>query len=320
MPEISVIVPVYKVEPYLNRCVDSILAQSFSDFELILVDDGSPDNCGVICDEYASKDERVHVIHQQNGGLSAARNAGIDWVFANSNSKYISFVDSDDWVHEQYLELLLEGILRYGVNICQGRFIRTDKMNGIPEVGDSILCISPEEHYISYYSAAAWDKLYAKSCWEEIRFPEGQLYEDVAIWYKILFKEERIALVDEILYYYFYNTDGIMRSDWKPDQMAQITGWDEQIAFLRENGYYSAAQVMYSWYIDIVANHFKRVDQSKKLNILEKHKYRKQLMSKMHQIMDDSGKHDRWIYDSVHPYQAWFYWTIMGCINKFRKT
>jgi glycosyltransferase involved in cell wall biosynthesis len=87
MPKISVIVPVYKVEPYLHRCVDSILNQSYRDFELILVDDGSPDNCGAMCDEYAKTDSRIHVIHRENGGLSAARNTGIEWSFANSNSQ-----------------------------------------------------------------------------------------------------------------------------------------------------------------------------------------------------------------------------------------
>ena len=98
MSLISVIVPVYKVEPYLRECVDSILNQTFKDFELILVDDGSPDNCPAICDEYAKKDNRVMVIHKENGGLSSARNAGLSYVFTNSNSEYISFIDSDDYV------------------------------------------------------------------------------------------------------------------------------------------------------------------------------------------------------------------------------
>ena len=105
MSKISMIVPAYKVDSYLHRCVDSILAQTFADYELILVDDGSPDGCGTICDDYLLRDERIIVIHQQNGGLSAARNSGIDWAFACSDSEWISFVDSDDWTHCQYLEL-----------------------------------------------------------------------------------------------------------------------------------------------------------------------------------------------------------------------
>ena len=102
MPEISVIVPVYKVEQFLHRCVESILRQSFYNFELILVDDGSPDSCGDICDAYAAKDNRIHVIHQKNGGLSAARNSGIDYVMAHSDSHWLDFVDSDDWVHPDF--------------------------------------------------------------------------------------------------------------------------------------------------------------------------------------------------------------------------
>lgn len=96
MSEITVVVPVYKVEQYLHRCIDSILVQTYRDFELILIDDGSPDSCGMICDEYAKSDSRIHVIHQENGGLSAARNAGIDWAFANSDSQWLTFIDSDD--------------------------------------------------------------------------------------------------------------------------------------------------------------------------------------------------------------------------------
>ena len=103
---ISVIVPVYGVENYLPACIDSILAQTHEDFQLILVDDGSPDRCGAICDEYAAKDSRIVVIHQENGGLSAARNTGIDWVFDNSESRWLNFIDSDDIVSPVYLETL----------------------------------------------------------------------------------------------------------------------------------------------------------------------------------------------------------------------
>ena len=120
---ISIIVPVYKVEKYIHRCVDSILAQTFTDFELILVDDGSPDNCGIICDEYALKDNRIHVIHKENGGLSDARNAGIDWAFENSNSEWITFIDSDDWVHPKCLEALVRAAQIYGTEIAICNYI-----------------------------------------------------------------------------------------------------------------------------------------------------------------------------------------------------
>lgn len=105
-------------EAYLRRCVDSILAQTFSDFELILVDDDSPDNCPAICDEYVAKDSRIHVIHLKNEGLSAAWNTGIDWAFANSGSKYLTFVDSDDWIHNAYLEVLYHAAIFYKLPPC----------------------------------------------------------------------------------------------------------------------------------------------------------------------------------------------------------
>ena len=141
MQKISVIVPVYKVEKYIHRCVDSILGQTYADFELILVDDGSPDNCGAICDEYAAKDSRVVVIHQENGGLSAARNAGIDWAFANSDSQWISFVDSDDWIHPCFLERLWQAARTYRVSISCCKFQRVCEemlMEPIQEVAAKI--------------------------------------------------------------------------------------------------------------------------------------------------------------------------------------
>ena len=121
MPQISVIVPVYRVEAYLDRCVTSILNQTFRDLELILVDDGSPDNCGALCDAYGRADSRVRVIHQKNGGLSAARNAGIDWVFANSDSQWLTFIDSDDWVHPEMLRRLLDGSASAAMGRRRGR-------------------------------------------------------------------------------------------------------------------------------------------------------------------------------------------------------
>ena len=126
MPAISVIVPVYKVEKYIHRCVDSILGQTFTDYELILVDDGSPDNCGAICDEYAVKDSRIVVIHQENGGLSAARNTGIDWSFANSDSRWLTFIDSDDWVHPEYLQRLLAAAVEHNVSVSICGYAQTE--------------------------------------------------------------------------------------------------------------------------------------------------------------------------------------------------
>lgn len=134
MPELSIIVPVYKVEKYLPRCIDSILAQTFGDFELVLIDDGSPDGCGRICDEYARKDKRIVVIHQKNMGVSAARNAGLDI----ARGRYIGFVDSDDWIEPQMYEVMMDAIRENGADmaVCgvryadeDGKFTRADRLS-----------------------------------------------------------------------------------------------------------------------------------------------------------------------------------------------
>lgn len=237
MPTISVIVPVYKVEKYIHRCVDSILGQTFTDFELILVDDGSPDNCGAICDEYAEKDSRVIVIHQENGGLSAARNAGIDWAFANSDSQWLTFVDSDDWIHPQMLEVLLEGNNNHHTNISVCIFQRTDG-----EIKwDTQFCgeiYEPKEAYRcnGVNMIVAWGKLYKKECFRNIRYPVGKIHEDEFVTYRLLFAQEKIYMVTTPMYAYYINPEGIMRNKWTPARLASIEAAEEQYAFFKSIG------------------------------------------------------------------------------------
>ena len=202
MPEISVIVPVYKVEQFLHRCVESILRQSFYNFELILVDDGSPDSCGEICDAYAAGDNRIHVIHQKNGGLSAARNTGIDYVMKSSDSHWIAFVDSDDWVEPQTYEWMLTLVHKYDVRlVCAGRY-DVDGDTGEKKRG---LC-PPREEVITgeelvrrifrwdNIDSAACDKLYHCSLLESFRYPEGRVCEDVPVTYRIALGAEKVVM------------------------------------------------------------------------------------------------------------------------------
>lgn len=252
MPIISVIVPVYKVEPYLGRCVDSILCQSFRDFELILVDDGSPDNCGRLCEEYAQKDSRVHVIHQENGGLSAARNTGIDWAFANSNSQWLSFVDSDDWIHSRMLEILLTAAVEHGVKISACGYGETcGETPAVEEGQHSLQLWTPEDFYVSQNTMAitAWGKLYHKSCFSQIRYPVGKLHEDEFTTYRILFDQEQLAVIQLPLYFYFQNAAGITKSLWKPQRLDAVQALGEQAAFFRKHGFqraYEQAAIFYA--------------------------------------------------------------------------
>ena len=282
MAVISVIVPVYKAEAFINRCVDSILAQTFTDFELILVDDGSPDESGAICDEYAAKDERIHVIHQQNQGQAAARNHALDWVFSNSDSKYIGFVDSDDWVHPRYLELLREGIRRYDVNICQCGHIETDGSKALPPFSEVFSCITPEEQYVHHYSAFMWDKLFARSCWEKMRFPVGQIYEDLAIWYKILFRESRLALIDEALYYYFVNPNSTARKEWNPGRLARMDAWSAQVSFIDQGPFSEELlETALDHYCKNAWYEYWFIEDSSRLSVKEKRFYRADLSRRM---------------------------------------
>lgn len=259
MPQISVIVPVYKVEPYLHRCVDSILGQTFTDFELILVDDGSPDGCPAICDEYAQQDSRVRVIHQENGGLSAARNAGIDWAFEHSNSQWLSFVDSDDWVHPEYLERVLTAATEHNVSISicgytesAGKEPPISGVEPVPQIWD------PEDFYVQHNvnATVAWGKLYQKKCFRDIRYPVGKLHEDEFVTYRMLFSSANIAVVPAPLYCYYCNPQSITTSPWKPERLASIEAFEEQLHFYEENGYKKALLRRVQAYLWSLGSHY----------------------------------------------------------------
>lgn len=233
------IVPVYKTEPYLCRCVDSLLIQTFKDFDLVLIDDGSPDGCGKICDEYARQDYRVHVIHQENGGLSAARNAGLDWASANSGSRWISFVDSDDWVHPYYLEWLKRAAVQGNtrVAICGALWTAGEPLSEPDE--DAVAIYKPKDYYYkeTVNASVAWGKLYNKACFQDIRFPVGRIHEDEFVTYKILFQQERLSVISAQLYAYFQNDSGIMRGKWTVKRLDALEAIEEQIAFFDKEGY-----------------------------------------------------------------------------------
>lgn len=241
MPSISVIVPVYKVEQYLDRCVNSILRQSFRDFELILVDDGSPDRCGSLCDAWAEKDRRIHVIHQENGGLSAARNAGLDWVLANSNSSWVAFVDSDDWIHWDYLLQLYKAAAesRSRVSVCG--FYRTSGEDRTDAVSGKAMTMSADAYYCSGtvhggVTAVAWNKLYHRSLFRTLRYPVGKLHEDEFTTYQAVYEAGTVGVVEDELYAYFQNDAGIMRSAWNPRRLHVLEAFEQQLAYAEQNG------------------------------------------------------------------------------------
>lgn len=269
MATISVIVPVYKVEKYLKRCVDSVLMQTFRDFELILVDDGSPDLCGEMCEKYAEKDKRVIVLHRENGGLSVARNTGLDWIFANSCSTYVTFVDSDDWIHPQYLEILLYILEKNNVPVSVGGFQRVERnsQNNVKKLDEKLSeeVMEAEDFFLNHEwnFNYAWGKLYRREYFEQIRYPEGKNFEDTFTTYKILFAGKRVAFINFPLYYYFYNTEGISHSLWKPSELAVMDGIRAQIKFYRENGFDRALEKEERLYVNHYAYQIRRIRDNK---------------------------------------------------------
>lgn len=227
-PEISVIVPVYNVQAYLPRCLDSILAQTFRDMEIILVDDGSPDESGAICDEYAARDERVRVIHKANGGVSSARNAGLDV----ARGRWIGFVDSDDYIAPDMYEYLHSIAIREQAQIAMcDAYMFYD--NGVVE-----------EHPNDFYrvtdkveaarivleaqitSVTAWNKLYRWDVYDGIRFPEGKTAEDAFVILDVLAKAERIVISNAQKYYYYRRVNSITMKAFNPRDLDAVEAYE----------------------------------------------------------------------------------------------
>jgi len=228
MPKISIIVPVYNVEKYIHRCIDSILHQTFKDFELILVDDGSLDNSGKICDEYAKEDDRIKVIHKENGGLSDARNVGLDI----AQGEYIAFVDSDDWIEKDMYSILYENIRKYNadISICKMRKIFDSTVDNNITTNNCII-LNNEEAFDclfnnKYYASHACDKLYKKSLFDGIRYPVGKLYEDMFTTYRLFEKANKVVFSDYIGYNYFQRKDGIVNSKFRPEKLDYIRAFN----------------------------------------------------------------------------------------------
>lgn len=233
MPSVSIIVPVYKVEKYLEYCVKSLINQTLNDIEIILVDDGSPDSCGEICDKLAKSDERIKVIHKINGGLSSARNAGIDV----ATGEYIGFVDSDDWIEPDMYEYLLKLIKEYNADIADCEMLETaqrqftkinqkeviEKLNQ-KEALDMFFRVSKSN--INY---CVCDKLFKKVIFEKVKFTEGIIFEDIDFNYKALMHVDTVVVSNSCKYYYYKNAEGISRNSFRKKDLELLNVWDEII-------------------------------------------------------------------------------------------
>lgn len=250
MCEISIIVPVYNVEKYLKKCVDSILNQTFRDFELILVDDGSPDNSGAICDQYAKEDTRVRVIHKENGGLSSARNAGIE----DAKGKYLGFVDSDDYIAEDMYELLYNNIIKEDVDlsIC-GVFdvYKGERPKVLPDFRK--VCTKVETMKLildaNIISVHAVNKLYKRTLFNSVRYPLGTITEDAAVILDIVDQCEKIVVDSTQKYFYYHREDSISSKNFSTKNLQTIEVWNENERWILTNvpGLYTEVHTRVCW-------------------------------------------------------------------------
>ncbi len=241
---ITVIIPVYKVENYIDKCMESVLTQSYKNLEILLVDDGSPDRCGVICDEYAKRDDRIRVIHKPNGGLSSARNAALDVM----QGKWVVCIDSDDYVHRDYVQKLYDAVIRTGadISVCSNYQEKKDKLSIVDIIcdeeivynsADALLKLVEDNEIKSY----AWGKLYRSELFDGVRYPDGRNYEDIATTYLLFDKASKIVKIPYYLYYYLIRDDSISfnksKQMWHKGCHASCLGQIERCSYFKEKGY-----------------------------------------------------------------------------------
>lgn len=242
-PLISVIIPIYNVECYLKTCIDSIVNQTYSNLEIILVDDGSPDKCPEICDEYAKKDNRVKVIHQENGGLAHARNVGI----ANSNGEYLTFVDSDDYVSNDYVGSLYKGLIESNADISIASLMVFKESNPFSATLERapFVEVTKNDCFKEYASIkaeksmpfiTAWNKLYKKELFDGIKYPKGKLYEDAFTTYKLIEKARKIVYSTTKLYYYRLNPQSILGQSFKEKHLEMVDAFRNGMNYFSQKG------------------------------------------------------------------------------------
>ena len=232
---VSVIVPVYNVEKYIDRCVNSIINQTYKTIEIILVDDGSTDSCSKICDKYANEDTRIKVIHKENGGLSDARNEGIKI----ATGKYITLIDSDDYVEPDYVELLYNLLIENDadMSVCK-HFVVYENAGTIDTGTGNFYNLSPKEAlemllYGNDFDLGACEKLYKKELFENIKYPKGRLFEDAATTYKLIDLCKKISFKSEAKYTYYIRSNSITTNSFNSKKMDLIISTKEMSDYIK---------------------------------------------------------------------------------------
>lgn len=327
MPEISVIAPVYNVEKYLQCCVDSILEQTFTNFELILVDDGSTDNSGAICDEYAEKDSRVRVIHQSNQGQAAARNRAVDI----ARGEWVCFVDSDDLIHTQMLEILYNAAVSTDSKIsmctaleaveCPETFYTQSKFICTAKVINELELLHLYR-YVEYKSWIVWGKLIHKQIVQRIQFTEGRFYEDNAVVGQWLVEASTVADIDAPLYFYRVNPNGTTKGDSQSRHLDYLWALEEMIYYFRRIGYNSVCRLHIANYMCHVMDKIETLsaNSSDERLALLRHltKKRRKNFIRFALWLKASEDTDGWVLTKAFPKTMWVYWHLCAFLKKLK--
>ena len=298
-PTISIIVPIYNVGKYLPKCIESILNQTFKNFELILVNDGSTDNSGVVCDDYAKKDTRIKIIHKSNGGVSSARNAGL-YV---AKGEYIGFVDPDDYIDKNMYEKLYRLCIDNNSDIAICRFNR--EINGKiqnKESTEEIIELNNMEAMNelfkgNLYRFSLCNKLFSKKCFNDVLFPEERIHEDLSTTYKLFANSKKAVYINYCGYIYVRRENSILTSTYNEKRLQAFIAWDEIIEFIDKNYYEIIEQVIATftyWCVDNILYILNQVNNSKKknnyLNIIQKYTTKYYIYIKRNNILSRSYK------------------------------
>ena len=237
-PLISVIVPIYNIESYIEKCIKSIICQTYDNLEILLIDDGSTDSSAEICKKYALQDNRITYVYKYNGGLSDARNQGIEL----ANGEYLSFIDGDDYIHSEMIEKLYVGARYNDADISMCGFIKVDEHGN--SMGDNciektiltnvealnyVIGTETNDKYIN--CTVAWNKLYRKELFTGIRYPFRRIHEDEFVTYKLLAKSNKVVVIGESLYYYVQRNGSIMKSPFSKKKYDSVEAFRERVEF-----------------------------------------------------------------------------------------
>lgn len=320
-PLITMVVPIYNVDRFLAVCIESILAQSYKNLEIILVDAGSTDSCGRICDEYEKKDARIRVIHQVNKGLSEARNAGID----AASGAYIAFIDSDDYIDRNYVETLFGALVENDAEIavCSFRYVSEEEdyvrnSTVLPKkkifTGQQFLLA---EKQLRDLSVIVWNKLYKRSVFSKLRYKAGVLYEDAYIYPKLFWERRKVVVTSEILYSYRKRQGSITNSLWNFEKAEAHYGiYKERQQFYREKGNSYLYETALQGLCRSITN-FYAYDETKKVIPCERHR-------KLQREIRENGRMLRWsknitLKDRIHNAVAFMDVRLAGMIKKYRR-